>query len=180
MRFGIIFFSVGVLVAISGAAKVAGEIGQWPNTVPLFLLGFVISLLGLVIWRKSIKSSGSKLHQGNLNTNENPMLILESLTTAAQSLEKDLASLTPSAICDRIDQLIEKYMVAFISNRQAVLHRFGMKEGARILILAANGERLFNRAWSAAADGYIDECKAAIPEAINSIENALHLERISP
>ena len=47
-----------------------------------------------------------------------------------------------------------------------------MDEGAQILVTMAYGERMLNRAWSASADGHIQEARGCIPEALAAFEEA--------
>ena len=63
----------------------------------------------------------------------------------------------------------------FVESRESMIPTLGMQSYADIMSPFANGERLINRAWSASADGYVDEVRACIAGARVELENAAKL-----
>ena len=74
------------------------------------------------------------------------------------------------AINQRADELLETWVLPFAEVRQTIIQRFGMEEGADVLVTVAYGERMLNRVWSASADGHPQEARACLPEAIAAFE----------
>ena len=64
---------------------------------------------------------------------------------------------TPSEVVHFIDTQCVDPLAEFADSRQAMVKRFGMKVYADVMTEFASAERMVNRSWSAAADGYVDE-----------------------
>ena len=60
----------------------------------------------------------------------------------------------------------------FVEARESMIPRLGMQRYADIMSPFANGERLLNRAWSASADGYVDEVRSCVATACLELEKA--------
>ncbi len=56
-----------------------------------------------------------------------------------------------------------------------MIPKLGMQRYADIMSPFANGERLLNRAWSASADGYVDEVRSCIAGARAELQKASRL-----
>lgn len=77
------------------------------------------------------------------------------------------------AVCQRIDADCMDPINAFVEAREAMIHRFGIAEYATMMDSFALGERALNRAWCAAADGYIDEVNLCLERAESHLAKAL-------
>ena len=55
MPLGFWVFACGLLLAIIGGAKPSREVGAWPDTTIYFIIGVVISSIGVYLWRQTIK-----------------------------------------------------------------------------------------------------------------------------
>ena len=75
----------------------------------------------------------------------------------------------------RIDAELMDDIDAFVEARESMIPKLGMQRYADIMSPFANGERLLNRAWSASADGYIDEVRSCIADARVQLEKAAEL-----
>ena len=53
---GFVMYALGIVIAISGAAKVPAENQQWPDTLPWFAAGVFVCCIGLVCWRLSLRA----------------------------------------------------------------------------------------------------------------------------
>ena len=51
-NFPIFLFVFGVAMAVVGAAKTGDAIGVWPDTTWVFLVGSIISTVGIVFWHE--------------------------------------------------------------------------------------------------------------------------------
>ena len=48
---GPLSFGVGIIIAIAGATKLPADGTKWPDTWPIFLIGALLSVAGIVLWR---------------------------------------------------------------------------------------------------------------------------------
>lgn len=71
-----------------------------------------------------------------------------------------------------IDEELMDDIDAFVEARESMIHKLGMQRYADIMSPFANGERLLNRAWSASADGYVDEVRSCVTNARAELEKA--------
>jgi hypothetical protein len=78
----------------------------------------------------------------------------------ALDLEED--GLDVYELPDRIDQRLPREILAFVDARASLAHAAGTRAYADVMSHFAAGERYLNRAWSTAADGYVDEARAAL------------------
>ena len=164
---GFLVFVVGIAIAISGGAKLPVD-GDWPDTVPLFLVGCAISLLGLVIWRKALAALATS-HEAS-SEKQDALSLLNALMEPAKKLGEEIDSLGEEAINSRADTLIETYVLPFAEDRNSIIQEFGMDVGADALCTMAFGERMLNRVWSASADGHVQEARACFPQALAAFE----------
>jgi len=167
-------FTIGIIIAISGGAKLPEEGQDWPDSVPIFLVGAALSVVGLVGWRRAAAQAASDPTGAS---GADPFVLLESVLAPARALLDDLEGLSHQQLCDRVDGLLQEYILPFAEVRQGVINRLGMKEGAEILVVIAYGERMLNRVWSAAADGHLPEATAVYPDALQAFEEAARLAR---
>jgi hypothetical protein len=177
---GPLFFTVGVLVSITGGAKVPEKVGQWPDTVPVFLIGAVFAAVGIVLWRREKKRGiESALAQGD-GEEKSPFALLADSVSPTQKLGQDIAGLPAPEICERVDGILETYILPFAEVRQRVIDRLGMSAGAEILVVMAYAERMMNRTWSAAADAKpeddadpcVVEARNVFPDAVDALVEA--------
>ncbi len=75
----------------------------------------------------------------------------------------------------RIDAELTVDINTFVEARESMIPRLGMQHYADIMSPFANGERLLNRAWSASADGYVDEVRSCITGARAELNKAAQL-----
>lgn len=72
----------------------------------------------------------------------------------------------------RIDDELMEDIDTFVEARESMIPKLGMQRYADIMSPFANGERLLNRAWSASADGYVDEVRTCVSTARAELEKA--------
>jgi hypothetical protein len=96
---------------------------------------------------------------------------VESLIATLGQLQRDLDQSPPSKILAAIDQQCSQPLADFAEARQALSHRYGLKHFAAVMTDFALAERYINRAWSAAADGYLDEVRQCLEVAARSLDS---------
>lgn len=87
---------------------------------------------------------------------------LASLAETMDQLEKTLAERTCEETLEYIDEKCMPDIVAFVDQRHLISVRYGNNIYAQVMTEFATGERYMNRAWSAAADGYIEEVENCV------------------
>ncbi len=144
---------------------------------PWYALAAGIGWLGVVVLRRAKAAervSRRDAEAGNLNQ------LVEQLGRAAagvSSLAERIDSLTCEEVLDEIDHRLAPQLTAFADERQMLADRLGTAAFSRIMTEFASGERYLNRAWSAAADGYVDEVVAAVNHARNFLDEAQRLAK---
>jgi hypothetical protein len=166
--FGPYLFTAGILVSIAASAKLPEAQGQFPDTLPIFIVAALTGALGIFLWRKQIKL---EQEQSEDDPNAvNPFERLQSLQAPLAKLGADAAGLSTPELCDRVDAILQEYVIPFALARHKVIEKLGMDKGAEILVVVAYGERMLNRAWSAAADEHAPESISSILEALEAFK----------
>jgi hypothetical protein len=168
---GFIIFSVGIVLAIVGASKVPLDGSEWPDTVPVFLAGSLLAAIGLFLWRRTTAAEAREQAASSESAND-PYALLSGLIEPLDALKADLDTLDTEALSQRIDHLLNDFVLPFAEVRQVLVNRLGMEKGAEVLVIVAFGERLLNRVWTAAADGHLPEARACFPEAHEAFTEA--------
>lgn len=170
---GPLLFFVGILIAISGSAKMPAEGDTYPDTVGLFLFGAAIAVIGTILWRMAVAQKASEhLEQSN---DTDALSLLRNLMAPARQLRDEIHGLDHKGMCERVDELLNEFILPFADNRQQVINRLGMDTGAELLVTMAYAERMLNRTWSAASDGYPAEALAVYPDAVDAFEEAIKI-----
>lgn len=165
-------FGIGILLAIAGAAKLPAKMGEYPDSWPIFAAGAALAVVGLVLWRIGAAKE-AKANAMSGGDGQDPVKLLRDLVPATDTLVAEMDTLDHAGTCDRVDVLLDTYVLPFAEVRQRMIDRFGMGPGAEILVTLAYGERMLNRAWSAASDGHLPEARAVIPDARDAFQEAL-------
>ena len=152
-------FAVGVLLAVSGGAKMAPVNATFPDTWWVFACGLTCGIVGVILCRAR-------------HTNEP---VNQHLQEPALALAHDLRDLPSDDLLQRIDELLEGFVWPFAEARLRVIDRLGMSRGADVLVTMAYGERMLNRTWSAAADGHLCEAHSSYPESVRAFVEANRL-----
>ncbi len=172
--FGPYIFAAGILVAIAGSAKLPETQGGFPDTLPAFILGAITAVIGIILWRRQIKQ---EQEQPDTDPNAiNPFERLQSIQAPLVKLKEEASTLDTEALCDRVDNILQEYVIPFAMARHKVVEKLGMDKGAELLVVVAYGERMLNRAWSAAADEHAPESVASIAEACEAFQELAETE----
>jgi hypothetical protein len=172
---GYVLFTLGIMLAVSGGAKLPPPDARFPDTLPVFLAGLVMAAVGVMLWRWSIRREAATESPDAKVDGDDPLWLLANLLKPAQLLESELDKLDAHSLTEAVDRLLEEYVFPFAEVRREIIDHFGMSVGAEILVTAAVGERMLNRTWSAAADGHIQEARACYPEAVRAFEQVNQL-----
>ncbi len=88
-------------------------------------------------------------------------------------LKAELDDLTCEEVVEYIDLECSPALTDFADAREVISNRLGMAVYAAVMTEFASGERYVNRAWSAAADGYVDEVAKSVGYATDFLAAAL-------
>lgn len=146
---------------------------NWRAYLPALLVGMV----GVVLLRSTAKQSVDI--EIARTTGLDPLRrSLSSLLAEVQKLKSDLPQMTPEAVVAFIDDRCTEHCNNFADEREQLKSAFGLIGFGEIMSEFASGERLLNRTWSAAADGYMDEAYRCVQSSLRFFQAAqTHLDR---
>ena len=111
-------------------------------------------------------------------------LVEQNLRLASErvhELANRLSELTCEDVIEYIDEQCALPLADFAEGRLVITNQFGTATYAAVMTEFASGERYLNRAWSAAADGYVDEVErsarhasAFLSAAEETLNQAIH------
>lgn len=139
--------------------------------VTKFAIATVVLFTGVVLLRLTSRgeSAESEKVQARLRTLD------ESLVTLSSRLEQLRSGRSEVDVFDvhrRIDDELAAPLAEFANNRESMIPVYGMTQYAEVMTRFAKGERLINRAWSASADGYVDEVWQCLDDASAQLDEA--------
>ena len=184
---GFLIFILGVMIGITAAAKLspaklaaeeaaATELSRWPNTVPMFGLGVVVSAVGLGLWWSAVLGERAKARAAGEGKGEGsvlgPVQLVAQIQQPLKDLAADIATLDGPGLCQRVEALNDGFVIPLADGRQRFVDRFGLAGGSEVLNETAFGERMLNRVWSAAADGHLEEARSSFAEAVEAFTQA--------
>ncbi len=97
---------------------------------------------------------------------------LTRLIAELQSMNDSAETLVVHDVRHQIDRTLLPDLDRFIEVRESMIPRFGLQGYVTVMDAFAGSERLLNRAWSASADGYVDEVKACLRGALGEMSRA--------
>ena len=117
--------------------------------------------LGVVLMTLGRFGEGGKSEASEANLKDITAALAD-LIVDVENLEPRLEKMAPSEITAYIDDVMTEKLIAFADGRDSITSEHGLAVFAEVMTQFAAGERAINRAWSAAADGYLDEVVACI------------------
>lgn len=148
---------------------------SWPAYLALMAVGWA----GVVILRAGRSAQRRKVATSSVGLEA----VLEKLQDCSTQLDSLLARPIDELTCEEVleitDSQLAPLMAAFVDDRTILLHRLGTRAYSAIMTEFASGERYLNRAWSAAADGYVDEVKDSVQHASTFLRAAVHQANVA-
>jgi hypothetical protein len=141
---------------------------------PWYVTSALICAVGIVVIRLSKKSNAAESVQSAAQFETLPRTI-QQLRTKVADLKKTQDRLKPSEIVKFIDDTLADELREFVDARQAIVTHAGLHSFADVMTQFSAGERAINRAWSAAADGYVDEVAICLDRADTFFERTQQL-----
>ena len=148
------------------------EVGPWDTiSWTWYLTAVGICMVGILLIRLGKWSAGQQTEASAASLSEIRQA-LERLIDNLDRLDQQLDSLAPSKMTAFIDDVLAEDLRIFAEGRESISTEFGLQRFADVMSQFAAGERAINRAWSAAADGYVDETKTCIERGLAMMKQA--------
>jgi hypothetical protein len=149
---------------------------------PLFLLGSV-GLIGGAIFLRRSDGSAMLLQTGpvgdaaaGIDRPEGPEASFNPILGGVQKLRRELPTLPPEgklhAVMEILGEVQRTHVPRFVAARPPLTARLGLAGYAQLMDSFAAAERQINRAWSAAADGVLEEALDRVERAHALLEEA--------
>jgi hypothetical protein len=165
-NFGLLLISLGFL----GGALVSVLEVETLDWLP-FTIALAIGVVGVAL----VRAAERRLVEAEGASGAGVQVVetsLDRLVEHIHRLSAEKESLGVYEVRHRIDELFPEDLLAFVDARESIGHVHGLQAYADVMSHFAAGERYLNRAWTASADGYIDEvhtyldkCEAQFVEA---------------
>ena len=136
-----------------------------------YSIAAAICLAGVILLHLGKRSATQKSEKSAANLQE----ISDALDRAiakTQQLFKASSQMAPSKIVASIDGELADELRTFADGRESMMTEYDLKLFADVMSPFAAGERAINRAWSAAADGYIDEATDCLERGFQMLQAA--------
>lgn len=163
--------AAGASETVQNEEVVASEWG----TIPW--LGYGASMLFGVAGVALLRNARKQDHHDDVKTEAEFSVLQESLETVSAVVQElcNQPDLHPAEVLRTIDDQCAEPLSDFADSRQSLVKRFGLNTYAEIMTEFASAERFLNRAWSASADGYIDEVRSCVERANEHLTAAKRL-----
>ncbi len=144
-----------------------------------YIISALVCIGGIVFLRigKSVAKDDTETSEANFNSLPNH---LHDVLGSIRKLQSEQQNLPPSKIVEFIDEHCADGLREFADARESIITNGGLSSYAEVMTQFAAGERAINRAWSASADGYLDETETCLSRAETFLQNALNLLESMP
>ena len=165
-RLGFVLLYLGFFGAVLVAVRQSDSVGAEWATIEWGWYGimFLIGVVGVVLLRTTAKNADTQSHK----LESDIATIQESLRHIVDKLgriKKDRDTISVYDVGAWIDDVLVENLGELVEARESLIHVYGLQQYANLMSRFALGERNLNRAWSASADGYIDEVWSCIGRA---------------
>lgn len=166
-RFGMLLFLVGFIGTAFVIVRQAGAV-DWSH----YAATMFVAALGVVALR--LHAAAQTVDEAK--TASDMSIVHESLRVVLDRIERlnaEREDVGVYGVHGRIDAELMDPINQFVEVRETIITVHGLDSYARTMDAFAGGERALNRAWSASADGYIDEVWACLERAERQMKKAL-------
>jgi hypothetical protein len=171
---GLVFIAVGIIAGVYVAVLDRAAI-DWSLFVPCAALGAVgVFLVQLSLHRE--RTSTGRLEGNIKDLDETSRLLSDGMNELVSELDAHDVYALPDLIEERFHPVLNRFADA----RESLMIVYDVNTYADVMSAFAGGERYLNRAWSSAAEGYIDEAHASLTRArelFNEVRERLETAR---
>ena len=135
--------------------------------IPPLWEGFTVSVAGMIVAIWGLRKSNREKRQQS-GENENPLRAFEQLVSGTFDLVQRFLNIDQwqKQTIDTLEDQTEQLTTKMAQIHPALVETLGMKKFVSVILPFARAERLFNRALSAATDGYFDEARNSLRESL--------------
>ncbi len=141
-----------------------------------YSLTAAVGVVGVVLLRLKDRGGADSQQQAH-ETVEHLAGVLQQLAEKLSQLRAERETLDVYDVRHRIDGDLAANLRAFADQRETISKAYSLQLYAEVMNRFAAGERNINRAWSASADGYIDEVWVCLERAESLIAEGLQTLR---
>lgn len=165
--FGASFVAVRELDTKSDGTKLEWQTVNWLHYGGFIALGVV----GVVLIRTAAAGAKGETHVVAAD--------LQTMKSSIEDINRELAEMVAARetmnvydVHERIDAQMATQLAAFADARESLITAYGLQPFADVMTQFATGERAINRAWSASADGYVNEVWNCLERASGFMQKA--------
>lgn len=141
---------------------------------PWYLISAAICIAGICFLRVGKKTSAGSGEKTEANLKQIKAHLAD-LVVNTENLNSAIADYSPRQILNYIEEKLLDDFRGFADGRDSITAEHGLEVFANVMTQFAAGERAINRAWSASADGYIEEAKACVQHGLMMLNTARKL-----
>lgn len=155
---------LGLWLALTASAKPPANKGDWPDTLPYAVGGFMAALVGVALWRRQQLSQATE--QSEFETTNSEFVNHEAIWTAFwedfQRFHGVLPTLTLAEIFARLTYLQDHFILPLVQVRWHLFVGSDRESGLERLATFSRGELWMNRAQTTAGDQHREETLVAL------------------
>ena len=136
---------------------------------PLYALALGVGVAGVVILRMTQMQAAT--HADKLESDIKIMEVsVKDLLAELRRLLLKRDKTNVFAVHELIDTRLMESISNFVEARETLIHTYGLRQYAELMTDFSIAERNINRAWSASADGYVDEVWLSLDRAESKLQ----------
>ncbi|MHC4660545.1 MAG: hypothetical protein ACYS8W_02530 [Planctomycetota bacterium] len=165
----LVLFAIGTATAAIAAATPMGEELWW-----LLAVGSLIIVAGIILNRIGMREAAAKAAatEDGLDISQVTALINGLPGKCREILGKiETSPKSSEEIFTAVDNISKEDLYNIVENRSVLAYSLGTKAFPVLFGEFAEGERLFNRTWSALCDRHVEEARASLSQAVEFFES---------
>lgn len=139
-----------------------------------YLISAAVCFGGVFFLRMSKNASATTEEESSSNVKQIKANLADAIKNT-EVLNKTISKLSPRQILNFIEEKLLDDLRDFADGRDSITAEHGLEVFANVMTQFAAGERAINRAWSASADGYVQEAETCIQHGLTMLKSAQDL-----
>lgn len=137
-----------------------------------YLCSAGVCLVGVCLIQMSKRNSASSTAEKSESSLKQIKANLANAIVNTTTLTNSISEFKPRQILEYIEENLLEDLRDFADGRDAITAEHGLEVFANVMTQFAAGERAINRAWSASADGYVNEAETCVQHGLAMLESA--------
>ncbi len=139
-----------------------------------YLISAAICLAGVCFLRMGKRAAVGKDDKVEANLKQIKLHLINAVNNT-ESLDQQMKEFKPRQILNFIEESLLEDLDGFAEGRDSITNEYGLEVFASVMTQFAAGERAINRAWSASADGYVEEAATCVAHGLAMLQSAKKL-----